>query len=86
MVLWVDSPLALIEFPANDPDRARRFWSHLLGVELDERSKAEGSGSQTPTGDPDVGVHERGTGPATRSHCPTSRPLTWTRRSAKSRR
>ena len=63
MAMWVDSPLALIEFPADDPDRARRFWSDLLGVELAERGKAEGSGWQTHTGDPAVGVHERGTGP-----------------------
>jgi predicted enzyme related to lactoylglutathione lyase len=63
MVLWVDSPLALIEFPADDPDRARRFWSGLLGVELADRSKAEGRGWQTHTLDPAVGVHERGTGP-----------------------
>ena len=63
MVLWVDSPLALIEFPADDPDRARRFWSELLGVELPERSEAEGRGWQTQSGDPTVGIHERGTGP-----------------------
>jgi len=24
----------LIEFPADDPKRARRFWSGVLGVEL----------------------------------------------------
>jgi predicted enzyme related to lactoylglutathione lyase len=59
----VDRPLALIEFPADDPDRARRFWSGLLGAELDERSEAEGRGWQTHTGDPDVGIHQRGTGP-----------------------
>jgi predicted enzyme related to lactoylglutathione lyase len=63
MVLWVDSPLALIEFPADDPDRARRFWSDLLGVELAARSEVEGHGWQTHTGDPAVGIHERGTGP-----------------------
>jgi len=63
MVLWVDRPLALIEFPADDPDRARRFWSDLLCVELAERSEAEGRGWQTHTGDPAVGIHERGTGP-----------------------
>jgi catechol 2,3-dioxygenase-like lactoylglutathione lyase family enzyme len=68
MVLWVDRPLALIEFPADDSERARRFWSDLLGVELAERSEAEaerseaeGRGWQTHTGDPAVGIHERGT-------------------------
>ena len=59
----MDRPLALIEFPADDPERARRFWSGLLGAELDERSEGEGRGWQTHTGDPDVGIHERGTGP-----------------------
>jgi predicted enzyme related to lactoylglutathione lyase len=63
MVLRVDMPLALIEFPADDPDRARQFWSNLLGVELAERSTAQGRGWQTHTGDPAVGIHERGTGP-----------------------
>lgn len=63
MVMWMDSPLALIEFPADDPDRARRFWSELLGVALAERSEDEGRGWQTHAGDPAVGIHERGTGP-----------------------
>jgi predicted enzyme related to lactoylglutathione lyase len=59
----VDRPRALIEFPADDPDRAKRFWSGLLGVELAERSEAEGRGWQTHDGSPPVGIHERGTGP-----------------------
>ena len=59
----VDRHLALIKFPADDPRRTRRFWSDLLGVELAERSGAEGRGWQTHTGDPAVGIHERGTGP-----------------------
>ena len=63
MVLGVDRPLALIEFPADDPARARRFWSDLLGIELAERGEAEGRGWQTHTGYPGVGIHERGTGP-----------------------
>jgi predicted enzyme related to lactoylglutathione lyase len=63
MVLGVDRPLALIEFPADDPDRARRFWSGLLGAEFAARSEPQGRGWQTHTGDPAVGVHERGTGP-----------------------
>jgi predicted enzyme related to lactoylglutathione lyase len=63
MVWCVARPLALIEFPADDPGRARRFWSGLLGAELAERSEAEGSGWQTHAGGPGVGIHERGTGP-----------------------
>lgn len=59
----MDRPLALIEFPADDPDRARRFWSSLLAVDLADRGEGEGSGWQTHTGDPDIGIHKRGTGP-----------------------
>jgi predicted enzyme related to lactoylglutathione lyase len=59
----VDRPVALIEFPADDPNRARRFWSGLLGIELADRREAEGSGWQTHADDPAVGIHERGTGP-----------------------
>jgi predicted enzyme related to lactoylglutathione lyase len=56
-------PLSLIEFPADDPQRARRFWSGLLDVELEDRSDAEGSGWQTHSDGPAIGVHQRGTGP-----------------------
>ncbi len=54
---------ALIEFPADDPERARRFWSELLGSPLPERAPEQGQGWQTPGGGPAVGVHERGRGP-----------------------
>jgi predicted enzyme related to lactoylglutathione lyase len=53
----------LIEFPADDPDRARMFWSGVLGVELVDRSGGEGEGWQTAGGAPTLGVHERGKGP-----------------------
>ena len=59
----MDGPFALIEFPADDPDRARRFWSGLFGSELAERSQAEGRGWQTQSGAPALGIHERGAGP-----------------------
>ena len=55
--------LALIEFPADDPERALRFWSHLLETNLEPRSKDQGDGWQATTGGPAVGVHQRGTGP-----------------------
>jgi predicted enzyme related to lactoylglutathione lyase len=54
---------ALIEFPAEDPERARCFWEELLGVELEARKPAEGDGWQTRAGVPAVGVHARGLGP-----------------------
>ena len=63
IVCKVDGSFGLIEFPADDPDRARRFWSGLLGVELVARSDAEGRGWQTPGGDPGLGIHQRGAGP-----------------------
>jgi predicted enzyme related to lactoylglutathione lyase len=58
-----DSPLSLIEFPADDPERARRFWSELLGAPLEARQDGEGEGWQTHSGVPAVGVHARGRGP-----------------------
>jgi predicted enzyme related to lactoylglutathione lyase len=54
---------SLIEFPADDPGRARRFWSELLGVPLEARSESEGEGWQTREPGPAVGVHARGRGP-----------------------
>jgi predicted enzyme related to lactoylglutathione lyase len=57
----MESPVALIEFPADDPQRARNFWSGLLGLTLEPRT--EGEGWQTQTAGPAVGVHARGRGP-----------------------
>jgi predicted enzyme related to lactoylglutathione lyase len=56
-------PAVRIEFPADDPERARRFWAELLGVELEVRQDPEGEGWQTSSGAPAVGVHARGRGP-----------------------
>ena len=59
-----DARASLIEFPADDPERARRFWSALLGVELAPRGDGEGEGWQTGEGSAAaVGVHARGPGP-----------------------
>ena len=55
--------MSLIEFPADDPERARRFWSEMLGVALAERHPGEGSGWQSGSTAPAVGVHARGRGP-----------------------
>jgi predicted enzyme related to lactoylglutathione lyase len=54
---------SLIEFPADDPERARRFWAGLLEMDLADRSDGEGEGWQTRQNAPAVGVHERGRGP-----------------------
>ena len=56
-------PLSLVEFPADDPERARRFWTELLGIELEARSASDGEGWQTSPGDPGLGLHARGRGP-----------------------
>jgi predicted enzyme related to lactoylglutathione lyase len=55
-------PLALIEFPADDPHRARGFWSALLGIELEARTAGQGDGWQS-SGAPALGIHTRGAGP-----------------------
>ena len=57
------SRLSLVEFPADDAERARRFWGELLGEELDARREGEGDGWQTRAGDTAVGIHARGPGP-----------------------
>ena len=57
------SPLTLVEFPADDPGRARRFWAELLGIPLEPRRAGEGEGWQTRSEAPAVGVHARGRGP-----------------------
>ena len=63
-------PLELIEFPADDLARARRFWEILLDVSLDERREGEGQGLQTHADRPSLGLHERGRGPGDRFSLP----------------
>ena len=63
MLGGMSSPVDLIEFPADDPERARRFWAGLLGVHLAERHPSEGVGWQTRTGQTEFGLHPRGPGP-----------------------
>jgi predicted enzyme related to lactoylglutathione lyase len=58
-----DPQLSLVEFPADDPERARRFWTGLLGAPLESRRDGEGDGWQTRADGPTVGVHARGRGP-----------------------
>lgn len=60
--------VALIEFPADDTDRALRFWAGVLEAELDPRTGDEGQGWVTrPDQDSEagaaLGVHPRGQGP-----------------------
>jgi predicted enzyme related to lactoylglutathione lyase len=60
----------LIEFPADDLPRAKRFWEGLLDLSLDARTPTEGSGLQTHAAGPALGLHERGTGPGDRFSLP----------------
>lgn len=60
----------LIEFPADDPDRALRFWRGLLGTELEPRSAVQGEGWQAQVGGSAFGIHERGRGPGDRFSLP----------------
>jgi predicted enzyme related to lactoylglutathione lyase len=60
----VPSPVpSLIEFPADDTERALRFWSGLLETDLQSRSAEEGEGWQSRGAGTSVGVHARGRGP-----------------------
>src|SRR5215213_8895861 len=56
-------PKPLIEFPADDSERALRFWSGVLGVELAPRPEQAGQGWESDVDGLRLGVHERGTGP-----------------------
>jgi predicted enzyme related to lactoylglutathione lyase len=56
-------PAPLIEFPADDPDRARRFWEGVLGAELPPRPSEAGEGWETSRADLRLGMHQRGPGP-----------------------
>jgi len=62
--------LSLIEFPADDPERARRFWEALLDHRLEQRVEREGSGRQTRGAGPAVGIHARGPGPGDTASLP----------------
>jgi len=67
----VTVPLRLVEFPADDPARARGFWTGLLEVELESRRlESEGEGWQTHGGGSALGLHPRGTGPGDRVSIP----------------
>jgi predicted enzyme related to lactoylglutathione lyase len=57
------SRLSLLELPADDVERARRFWTGLLDIELDARREDEGEGWQTHSEGAAIGVHARGRGP-----------------------
>ena len=63
-------PAPLIEFPADDLDRARRFWRGVLGVDLTLRPTTAGSGWEADTDGLRLGVHNRGSGPGDTASLP----------------
>jgi predicted enzyme related to lactoylglutathione lyase len=56
-------PAPLIEFPADEPERALRFWGGVLGAELEPRTGEAGEGWEAESDGLRLGVHQRGTGP-----------------------
>ncbi len=63
-------PSPLIEFPADDPERARAFWRGVLGAELAPRPASAGSGWEAEHEGLRLGVHERGRGPGDTASLP----------------
>jgi predicted enzyme related to lactoylglutathione lyase len=63
-------PAPLVEFPADDPERARRFWRGVLGVELAPRPAEAGAGWEANHDGLRLGVHERGPGPGDTASLP----------------
>jgi predicted enzyme related to lactoylglutathione lyase len=63
-------PAPLVEFPADDPDRALRFWRGVLGAELEPRGVDAGSGWEAAGDGLRLGVHERGSGPGDTASLP----------------
>ena len=63
-------PPPLIEFPADDPERALGFWHGLLGADLTPREATQGSGWECEHDGVRLGVHERGEGPGDTASLP----------------
>jgi len=63
-------PAPLIEFPADDPDRALRFWKGVLGAELAPRAPDAGQGWEVDSDGLHLGVHPRGPGPGDTASLP----------------
>ena len=63
-------PAPLIEFPADEPERALRFWRGVLGAEPAPRDAEAGSGWEATDGDLRIGIHERGRGPGDTASLP----------------
>jgi predicted enzyme related to lactoylglutathione lyase len=64
------TPPFLLELPADEPERARRFWQELLGTTLVERERDQGRGWQGEHSGIVLGLHARGRGPGDRFALP----------------
>lgn len=64
------TPPTLVEFPADDPARALRFWEGVLGTALAERAPGQGEGWQSTGDGAALGVHPRASGPGDRVSLP----------------
>ena len=60
----------LVEFPADDPERALRFWEGVLATTLAPRRAEQGEGWQTTAAGAALGVHPRASGPGDRVSLP----------------
>ena len=63
-------PAMLVEFPADDPARALRFWEGVLGTSLTPRRSEQGEGWQSAGSGATLGVHPRAAGPGDRVSLP----------------
>ncbi len=63
-------PTPLIEFPADDPGRALRFWAAVLGAGLEPRTAEAGAGWEFESDGLRLGLHERGPGPGDSASLP----------------
>lgn len=63
-------PAPLLEFPADDSERAIAFWGGVLGLTLARREPAAGRGWEVEVDGLRLGVHERGRGPGDTASLP----------------
>jgi predicted enzyme related to lactoylglutathione lyase len=64
------TPPILVEFPADDPERALRFWEGVLATSLAPRRQEQGEGWQSDGDGAALGLHPRATGPGDRVSLP----------------
>lgn len=63
-------PAPLIEFPADDAERALAFRHRVLDLELERRGPEAGAGWEAESDGLRLGVHERGKGPGDTASLP----------------